>query len=311
MRALAGEYALHLLEWAWQASLVAAVALILVRWLPRASARFRGAALGLAIAKFCLPPMLPAPTGGFSRLGIMGGLQGPTLSMPALLAIGALALLHSAGMVGRWRGLWRAVVVCRRLQGRWKHHGRLRLLLAEPDRDLAAPFAYGWRRPTIVFPAEAWRRTTWEERRAVLAHERAHLKRFHGLLVPVEEFFAAVGWMNPLFRVAIEASRRVREELCDADALRSLRGDRVRYARSLVRVASLCGEADIRGSALSPLGTSVTIANRIRGLGARSRWSLPELAAALLLWLVLLPGVQPRVFAARGHTPAAHVVQQP
>jgi hypothetical protein len=302
--AFAGEYLLHLVHWLWQSALVATIALTTVHYAPGTSARFRATVLALALWKFFLPPMLPAPTGGFSRFGLIGSASLQRLSGSGLAIVLTLAAVHAVVVGTRLLVLWRALQTRRRLPGRSLRRGRVRLVLADPASGLSAPVAFGWLRPTIVCPARVWRASSRAERRLVLAHERAHLRRLHGLLVLCEELIAAIGWIHPLFRATIEAHRRVREELCDADAVRHLRCDPTRYARGLVRVAGLCGSADRPAAAIAAIGSAQEIATRIVGLSRRSRWSLAEFAAALSLWLILLPGIQPRsVPAGQPHHP--------
>jgi hypothetical protein len=290
---MAQEYALHLFNWLWQTTLVAALALAVVKLAPRASARFRSTVLGLALWKLFLPPMLPWPTGIFSRLGVLGAgsLAHPSgLVLTCILALGAV---HAAGAWSRLAVVWRQHRRLRQPLPGCRRRGRLQVAVAPPGYPAGVPVTFGVRRPAIVLPAALAGRLSVRQRRVVFAHERRHLERLHGLLVIMEEVLGAIGWVQPLFRRVIAEHRRVREELCDAEAVFRLRMAPAQYAACLLEVARLCGGRAAPAAALGATGSAPELRARITHLGLRARWSVPEAAAVILLWALLLPGIRP------------------
>lgn len=162
-----------------------------------------------------------------------------------LVRLGGAAAL--AGLLG-----WTAVVAVRRSRGnrRWRR-GHLTLLrtvcrcdstviwLREP-----APVAYsfGGRRGAIVATAGV-RQLAERERDAVLAHERAHLRGRHHLLVLGAEVLAAALPFVPLYRKAPAVVRLLVELAADASAARRHGSEPVRAALLAVSAAGTPGAA--------------------------------------------------------------------
>lgn len=112
------------------------------------------------------------------------------------------------------------------------------------SRDVIAPVAVGVLRPAVILPA-GWRDWNAETRRAVLAHEFAHIRRNDTLISALARFVKCVLWFHPL---AWGISRRVSqlaELACDAVALESLR-DPGKYSRILLAFASGVNRAGYR-----------------------------------------------------------------
>jgi beta-lactamase regulating signal transducer with metallopeptidase domain len=100
---------------------------------------------------------------------------------------------------------------------------------------LTGPATAGWLRPVLLLPA-GWREWDGEERRAVLAHEMAHVRRgdfaarvVAGLGVALHPYHPLLHWLS--------ARLRLQQELA-ADALAApLAGGRECYLRALARLA--------------------------------------------------------------------------
>lgn len=293
----AGEYALHLFHWFWQTALVAALALAVIRLAPRSSVRFRAAVASLAFWKFLLPPMLPSPTGVFSHLDVFGANGGTLLaraaSPPWAAAILAFAALHAlgaavrlGGALGEWQSLRRSLAGARRV-------GRLRVAVTHAGGGPQVPMAFGFLHPAILLPSAVLAELSPRGRRILVAHERAHLERGHGLAAIVEEIGAAIAWIHPLLRPVVRERRRLREERCDAAVIARLGIAPSDYAACLVAVAAICGGHTAPGSAPAATSSAAALRCRIAALGRRVRWTGVEVAAAVLLWATLLPGIQP------------------
>ena len=101
--------------------------------------------------------------------------------------------------------------------------------------DLVVPVAVGLLHPVVILPS-GWRGWSRETRRAVLAHEFAHIRRRDAMGAALGRLVKCVFWFHPL---AWGVSRKVAElaELaCDAAALQSVR-DPSAYSRVLLQFA--------------------------------------------------------------------------
>lgn len=144
-------------------------------------------------------------------------------------------------------------------QGRVYPLGRGRRVRLVLTAAVEAPLTLGLFQPLVLLPADAraWPR---EQRRAVVAHEIAHVRRGDGWLLLIASIVKALHWTNPLVWVGLRRMRRYSEEACDQAALRETVEPLV-YAEALV---SLAREA--RGR-LTPAFT--LDAASASGLGAR------------------------------------------
>jgi Ca-activated chloride channel family protein len=138
--------------------------------------------------------------------------------------------------------LYRATgwILLRRVMAR---SARLKERLRESS-DVVVPVAVGILRPKVILPA-CWRDWSADTRRAVLAHEFAHIRRNDTLISALARVVKCVLWFHPL---AWWVSRKVSElaELsCDAVALESLR-DPGEYSRILLTFASGVNRAGYR-----------------------------------------------------------------
>jgi beta-lactamase regulating signal transducer with metallopeptidase domain len=101
--------------------------------------------------------------------------------------------------------------------------------------DLSAPATVGWLRPVILLPAD-WRDWGEAERRAVLAHEWAHVCRRDYLAALVARVGVALHFYHPL--VYWLAGRLHLQQELEADALGARHaGGRDPYLRALARMA--------------------------------------------------------------------------
>ena len=101
--------------------------------------------------------------------------------------------------------------------------------------DLASPFLLGVFRPRIYLPAHLPAKTRF----FVLAHERAHLRRFDHIVKPICYLALALHWFNPAAWIAFLLLSRDLEGACDQSVLRAL-GSQVKadYSAALLSVAA-------------------------------------------------------------------------
>jgi beta-lactamase regulating signal transducer with metallopeptidase domain len=83
---------------------------------------------------------------------------------------------------------------------------------------IGVPAVGGWLRPTVLLPPES---DSWSQaqRRVVLLHELAHVRRGDCFIQPLAAFAAAVHWFNPLVHLANLRLRVEQERACDDHVL--------------------------------------------------------------------------------------------
>ena len=216
-------------------------------------------------------PALPGPTRsyGHSDAGGTPALPGSTASPPRPLAPSLprpspaptlpawLFLLWLAGVGCGGIRLARAGARLRRLSRGWMpatdpalldavHElgAQLGLRRAPTVRlmgNAGVPMVAGWTRPVLALPPALLAELSPEERRLILAHELAHLKRrdlawgWLPLLARLLFFFHPLVWLA-------EAHWRLAQEVaCDELALRATRAPARPYGELLLKVAARCG----------------------------------------------------------------------
>jgi Zn-dependent protease with chaperone function len=211
---------------------------------------------------------LVAALGGWSGAGLA-----PWRLLPATWAtvagVAAVALLVSAlGCLAQVIfDLVRASRACGRLDGR-AH--RLRISPDEHPAAFAVPL-----RGTIVVSAGMLRLLPADERRALLAHENAHLRRFHAGYVLAAALAAAA---NPLLRPVARQVRLAVELWADQLAAREVGDGRV-VARALAR-ASLGASRPPEKSAVRLAAADTDVSTRVRALLSCAPRFRPWAAAA-------------------------------
>jgi bla regulator protein BlaR1 len=133
-----------------------------------------------------------------------------------------------------WALLWRVVRRSRPLRAR-----RLR-----ESGDILVPVAVGVLRPAVILPA-GWRDWSPNTRRAVLAHEFAHLRRHDALVSALMRLVKCVFWFHPLAWWLSRTISNLAELACDAAALERV-GDPAGYSRILLQFASAVNGAGYR-----------------------------------------------------------------
>lgn len=238
----------------------------------------------LCLAAFGAVAQLPflAELGGWS-----GGVLAPGNLEPGWgLLAGAVAAALLAAAVGftvrAARDLARAGRACRQLGG------PDRLVITDDDRPAA--YAVPTRAGAIVVSTGMLRRLSAEERRALFAHEDAHLRHRHALYVMVADLAAAA---NPLLRPLAGRVRLAVELQADEDAAREI-GDRRAVARALARASlavSAAGAGPRGRTEPGPRGSlamaQTDASARIRALTEPPRRRRPWAAAAALALILV------------------------
>ena len=118
--------------------------------------------------------------------------------------------------------------------------------------EVASPFILGIARPVIYLPSSL----SEEEKRFVLAHERAHLRRLDHIWKPLGFLILSVHWFNPFCWLAYVLLCRDIELACDEKVIRELgHTERAAYSQTLLncsahRILAACpvafGETDVK-----------------------------------------------------------------
>ena len=165
-----------------------------------------------------------------------------------------------------------------------------RVELLEADQ-LAAPATVGWRQPVILLPA-GWRSWTPLERRAVLAHEIAHIRRGDFLTYVVAQFSLVLHFYNPLVHWLAGRLRLEQELAADASAA-ALAGGRLEYLQMLAAMALRQTDQSVSWPARTFLPTRGHLIRRVEMLkhSKRLSTSLPGAARVVVVGLLAAVGI--------------------
>ena len=240
-----------------------------------------------------------ARPGGARRIddpAILGGDDGATSSSPPVdpetvaVAVWLAGFLLVMGRVLRSRLAARGLVARARPVSGWTAALPAGVRLLESG-EVAAPAVAGIFRPAVLLPPGA---ADWpeEQRRAVLAHELAHVERRDVLTDLLAQAACALHWFNPLAWVAARRLAAERERACD-DRVLAAGVEPLGYATVLLaaaraslaaRTAAAGTLAMARPSELESRFTALLDPRRRRGpLSRRARAALACCAALLLL----------------------------
>ena len=219
-------------------------------------------------------------------------------------AAGLVAAGVAAGLLWLALGFWGVARLGRRAQVvrdpewlRAAHEAAERLGLRRPvlllrHRGTVMPATGGLLWPSVVLPANA---DEWcdDRRRAVLAHELAHVKRFDTLTQALAQVACALFWWHPAVWYAAKRLRVERERACDDLVLRS--GTRASdYAAHLLEIARAHRSLRLASSALVSMARPSHLESRLLWVldAARAR-GVPSARATLLTVLAGLLVVGP------------------
>ena len=102
------------------------------------------------------------------------------------------------------------------------------------ERREIGPLVLGAISPKVILPPDFAERFDTRQRRLMLAHEYAHLRRGDPAWNLVSAAFRCLFWFNPLIHLAANLFRRDQELACDARVLESRRRSHRSYAAALL-----------------------------------------------------------------------------
>jgi beta-lactamase regulating signal transducer with metallopeptidase domain len=196
-----------------------------------------------------------------------------------------LALLAAHGLRRRSRPL-RDARMLELLESLKVELGAVRPIELRHSAALSAPATIGWRRPVILLPAQ-WRSWTERERRAVLAHEIAHVERGDYLLWLAAQMAMTLHFYHPAVHWLVARIRLEQEFAADAVAA-TVAGGRRAYLATLAKLTlQAASPAAVPLSFVSNRGMLLERIERLRRLDehppALTRWGSKTVAIAILL----------------------------
>jgi beta-lactamase regulating signal transducer with metallopeptidase domain len=176
-------------------------------------------------------PLSPDVSPLSTRLSTMIPKSAAVRATPSLNINTLLLWVYLAGLLTRlvyratgWAMLHRIIATSKRV------HGRVR-----ESCDVIAPVTAGILRPVVILPA-GWRNWSSITRRAVLAHEFAHVRRGDGLAALLARWITCVFWHHPIAWLVARSISETAESACDAVALEGV-PDPAGYSRILLAFA--------------------------------------------------------------------------
>jgi beta-lactamase regulating signal transducer with metallopeptidase domain len=153
------------------------------------------------------------------------------------------------------------------------------------------PMTWGFLRPVVLVPLQA-RHWPASQRRDVLLHELAHIKRCDQLIQFLAQLACALYWFNPLVWLAIRRLWVEQEKACDDQVINA--GVRpTEYGGLLMQVARSFRSPRGAGWVAVPMARSSRLAGRIRSIldegcnrapAQRKWWICAALVVALLVF---------------------------
>jgi hypothetical protein len=164
---------------------------------------------------------------------------------------------------------------------------RAELSLTQPielreTEKLATAATIGWLRPVILMPID-WRTWTEDQRRAVLAHELAHVARGDYLSCVLAQLSLAIHFYHPLVHW-LAARLRLEQELAADATAAELAGGKRSYLTSLAELALHTAERPLGWPAHTFLPTQGTFLRRIEMLRDAKPISRAPRPGAALRW---------------------------
>jgi len=143
---------------------------------------------------------------------------------------------------------------------------------------LPSPVTFGLLRPRIVVPAGIEASLPFDQLRAVIKHEMAHVARRDLWIGMLQQVAQMIHWWNPLVRLANRQLADLREQICDEIAIRGL-AEPAAYASTLITIAERCST---RAPVPATLGIGASPArqleNRIRRIVSAPRSTCTRLS---------------------------------
>lgn len=163
-----------------------------------------------------------------------------------------------------------------------------------------APFAMGVFHPVIVLPRLIAEQLESDQLTIVIAHELAHIRRRDLWIGWLETLVSLIWWFHPALWWLRKSLRQTREDCCDDLLLANQLAEPERYCETLIEAANRQTARLHEPLVLGFVHREHPAARRIRrlmngSLFRASRLRYPALFFALIVALVMLPGMRPEI----------------
>ncbi|NLE37411.1 MAG: DUF1559 domain-containing protein, partial [Pirellulaceae bacterium] len=157
--------------------------------------------------------------------------------------------------------------------------------------SLATAATIGWRRPVLLVPAD-WPTWTEDERRAVLAHELAHVRGYDCVSLLLSQMGLAMHFYHPLVHW-LAGRLRLEQELAADAAAAGVSGGQRAYLMTIARLALRGQDRPLAWPARTFLPTRTTFLRRIAMLrDSKLRFErISPMARAAVVGVVLVAGL--------------------
>ncbi len=124
------------------------------------------------------------------------------------------------------------------------HFGIKKDISIKESKDISTPMILGILKPVILFPVGMLNQLSITETEAILAHELAHFGRKDILMNIIQTIIEAVLYYHPAIWWISANIRVERENCCDEQAI-AFAGNRIQYAKTLVKIQEIQQSAPI------------------------------------------------------------------
>ncbi|MHC4405137.1 MAG: M56 family metallopeptidase, partial [Planctomycetota bacterium] len=216
-----------------------------------------------------------------------------TVSLLVVAGLGLIRLLAGALIVSSYRRASRPVqdrALLELVDVLRAELGCRRKIEIRESHNLTTAAAVGWRRPLVLLPAD-WNRWTDEQRRAVLAHEIAHVRRNDFLGSVWGQLGLALHFYHPMMHW-LNGRLRLEQELAADAAAASLTGGRRSYLRTIAEMALAQADRPMGWPARAFLPGRTTFLRRIAMLRSDqpTKGSLSRVGSLLVIVLLVTCG---------------------
>lgn len=188
----------------------------------------------------------------------------------------------------------------------WRLNRKLRLMRKEADVDgddtikvwqidgIGQPFVWGLLKGSVYLPGDFASYGSDDDRRGILMHEFAHVRRFDAGVNVLQIIAQGIFWFHPLVWVANTMIRREREKCCDEAAIAGLKTVPRDYGKAIIDTLTREYESNIPVGSLAIAGPVKNIEDRIKtimrpGKKFYGRCGIFAMITVILLAAIALP----------------------
>jgi beta-lactamase regulating signal transducer with metallopeptidase domain/adenylate kinase family enzyme len=137
-----------------------------------------------------------------------------------------------------------------------------RIINIKESSKVQTPMVLGYVKPLILFPVGLINNLSTAEAEAIIAHELAHIKRHDFIFNILQMFVEAIFYFHPaIWHISAQINQE-RENCCDDMAI-EYTGNKVSYAKTLIKLQELKSSNNLLAPALAMSGNKSSFSKRI------------------------------------------------